>query len=339
MLSISVIIPTHNRPEFLTQAIVSIDAQSYPVTEVIVVDDGSVPPVDANALKVRFGKVVKVVRNDTPVGIARVRKLGAGLATCDLIVQLDDDDKFAPETLQNAVNVFEAEPELDFIFLNVKGWGPRSDDFDQVQIKALERVVTTAKGEVDSNGIVRFKSNEIFRALLESVPSAFQHPIGRREKWLAINALIDQAWQQKMQNPETNMLSKDQLNECEWALYASFSANVALMRRASYLARCGHPRFYSVVQAKDTHALANLRIKEGLMQMAKQVAGLMPLASLIKSAYSDALFNIAYSQFHQGHISKSRAKLKQAIAVKQRFLYFKFLLRTYLPISGSSSEN
>ncbi len=338
MLSISVIIPTHNRPDYLTQAISTIVAQCYPDIEVVVVDDGSVPPVDAYTLEKKFGSVVKVVRNETSIGIARVRKLGASMATKDLIVQLDDDDKFSPETFQNAVNVFEMMPALDVVFLNVKGWGPRSEAFNQAQAKALERVVSEGEGDADVKGLLHFKNEKLFKALLDSVPSAFQHPIGRREKWLVINALIDQAWQQEIDDPEINSLSKDQLNECEWALYAVASTNVALMTETLYLARCGHPRFYSIPQARDVHALANLRIKEGLMAMAKNITQLAPLASLIKTAYSRALFNIAYSQFHQGLVSESRIRIKQAMAVKLRFLYFKFFLRTYLPMLGVNNK-
>ena len=39
--TVSAVIPTHNRPDFLVAAIESILAQTYPVHEVIVVDDGS----------------------------------------------------------------------------------------------------------------------------------------------------------------------------------------------------------------------------------------------------------------------------------------------------------
>ena len=53
---ISIVIPAHNRPAFLLEAVHSIAEQTYPNFEVIVIDDGSDPPVSQLALEEVLGK-------------------------------------------------------------------------------------------------------------------------------------------------------------------------------------------------------------------------------------------------------------------------------------------
>lgn len=43
-MQITVVIPTHDRPELLREAIASVEAQGFDHWDVIVVDDGSRPP-------------------------------------------------------------------------------------------------------------------------------------------------------------------------------------------------------------------------------------------------------------------------------------------------------
>ena len=43
---VSVIIPSHDRPRLLREAIESVFMQNYPEWEIIVIDDGSMPPID-----------------------------------------------------------------------------------------------------------------------------------------------------------------------------------------------------------------------------------------------------------------------------------------------------
>jgi glycosyltransferase involved in cell wall biosynthesis len=70
---ISVAVPTHNRPELLREALTSVVAQTHAEWEVVVVDDGSTPPVAESTLRELLGERFVLVRHDPAQGIAAAR--------------------------------------------------------------------------------------------------------------------------------------------------------------------------------------------------------------------------------------------------------------------------
>jgi len=92
--TISVIIPAYNIGEQLTRAIDSVLAQSRPVQEIFVVDDGS----QDNTADVaeRYGPPVQVIRKENG-GPASARNLGASRATGEWLALLDSDDWWFPQ--------------------------------------------------------------------------------------------------------------------------------------------------------------------------------------------------------------------------------------------------
>ncbi len=70
---VSVIIPTHNRAALLGEAVASVRAQTYTDWEIVIVDDGSEPPVDAAALHAELGERIRLVRNQQPMRLAYAR--------------------------------------------------------------------------------------------------------------------------------------------------------------------------------------------------------------------------------------------------------------------------
>lgn len=92
----SVIIPTHNRPHFLAEAVQSIMMQEKSVFEIIVVNDGDpLPPFSADS---RLRHLENARR-----GAIAARNLGIGAARGDVIMWLDDDDRLLlPDYLMKA---------------------------------------------------------------------------------------------------------------------------------------------------------------------------------------------------------------------------------------------
>eukprot|EP01087_Luapelamoeba_hula_P001153 TRINITY_DN1089_c0_g1_i1.p1 TRINITY_DN1089_c0_g1~~TRINITY_DN1089_c0_g1_i1.p1 ORF type:complete len:360 (-),score=49.11 TRINITY_DN1089_c0_g1_i1:63-1142(-) len=95
---VSVIIPTHDRPEFLAQALRQIKSQDYPNIEVVVVDDSEKPLViSADEMS------IKVIRLADRKSIGEKRNLGAANANGKVIVHWDDDDYFRSHRITSQV--------------------------------------------------------------------------------------------------------------------------------------------------------------------------------------------------------------------------------------------
>lgn len=123
MFSVSAVIPSLNRPLAATRAIDSALRQTVPPLEVIVVDDGSVPPLAEHFADIQ--ETVKIVRNETPTGPAAARNRGAREASGDFIAFLDDDDEWVPWKLEVVHRCLAHLPDIDVV---IHGTGTRSTD-------------------------------------------------------------------------------------------------------------------------------------------------------------------------------------------------------------------
>lgn len=115
--SISVIIPTHNRPQGLKDSLESIRTQSLLPNEIIVVDDGSTPPVSKNIFDGFTNKTqCTLIRNETPQGGNNARNKGILAAKSDYIALLDDDDKFKPNKIEILSKEISNNPSYDIFY-------------------------------------------------------------------------------------------------------------------------------------------------------------------------------------------------------------------------------
>lgn len=97
-MDVSVVIPTRDRPEFLTLTLRSVLWQEDVETEILVVDDGQGPGTEA--LLNRLGDArVRLLRNTGPAGVSGARNTGIAAAKGAWIAFLDDDDLWAPAKL------------------------------------------------------------------------------------------------------------------------------------------------------------------------------------------------------------------------------------------------
>src|SRR5882757_6376591 len=93
----SVVIPTYNRPEMLRECLESLRREYQNERfEVIVVDDGSEPPVD---LREYAGAMKLQMLRQANAGPAGARNAGAGRACGKYLVFLDDDCRAAEHWL------------------------------------------------------------------------------------------------------------------------------------------------------------------------------------------------------------------------------------------------
>lgn len=109
MLTVSVIIPSFNRSVLLSECLDSIDSQTIPPLEIIVVDDGSSDGT-VDMLSARGG-VKLISQNNAGPGAARNR--GAKVAKGKYLAFLDSDDLWFPWTLEDTVKLLrEHSPSL-----------------------------------------------------------------------------------------------------------------------------------------------------------------------------------------------------------------------------------
>jgi len=101
---VSVIIPTHNRPQLLMKAVKSVICQTYRPIEIIIIDDGSNEPVTSEWFK-KVDKNVSICikRNESGTGVAAARNVGIRSAKGEMIAFLDDDDRWMPAKLERQV--------------------------------------------------------------------------------------------------------------------------------------------------------------------------------------------------------------------------------------------
>jgi glycosyltransferase involved in cell wall biosynthesis len=113
---ISIITPTKNRLKLLCEAMDSVQAQTFPTWEHLIVDDGS---DDGTAEEVARRaeadpRIRYIQRAGNEAGANVCRNLGLRESRADLIVFLDSDDLLMPDCLGRRAAIMQRNAELDF---------------------------------------------------------------------------------------------------------------------------------------------------------------------------------------------------------------------------------
>jgi glycosyltransferase involved in cell wall biosynthesis len=101
--TVSVIVPTRNRPHLLPRALESLEAQSFKDFEIVIIDDNdpekriAKDPKLANWLN---RPRVRVIEHLNPKNAAAARNCGLEAAWGDWITYLDDDDAYCPTKIE-----------------------------------------------------------------------------------------------------------------------------------------------------------------------------------------------------------------------------------------------
>ncbi|MFW6272148.1 MAG: glycosyltransferase family 2 protein [Desulfosalsimonas sp.] len=148
-INISVVIPTRNRQCELKAAVKSVFEQSRPPEEIIVVDDGSCPPVSEDIFEgCPQGTQTRLFRRERSLGANNSRNLAIRQASGDWIAFLDDDDRFKQGKIEAVADAIANNPDADLFY-------------HPAEIRMVkENVVYRTKPEKFD------KNKDIFRALL-----------------------------------------------------------------------------------------------------------------------------------------------------------------------------
>lgn len=119
MIRVSAVIPTFNRRNYLPRAIDSALAQTVPVDEILIIDDGSTDG-SAELVQSRYGSRVRVVRQAN-AGVSGARRRGIREARGEWIAFLDSDDEWLPDRNSELLKVAQRVPaEVAWIFGNLR---------------------------------------------------------------------------------------------------------------------------------------------------------------------------------------------------------------------------
>ncbi len=100
--TVSVIIPVYNRVKVIDRSINSVINQTYPINEIIVIDDGSNDGT-YDLVKRNFPQVSLQYQENK--GVSNARNIGIKLAKSEWIAFLDSDDEWLPKKVEEQISL------------------------------------------------------------------------------------------------------------------------------------------------------------------------------------------------------------------------------------------
>ena len=112
--SVSVVVPLFNGSAHIAETLTSIQLQSLPATQVIVIDDGS---TDGGAEVAQAHPVKATVVSQPNRGVAVARNHGLSLVTGEWVAFLDQDDLWHPEHLHRTLAWLDQHRDARIVFV------------------------------------------------------------------------------------------------------------------------------------------------------------------------------------------------------------------------------
>lgn len=123
---ISVITACHNHGKFILEMIDSVLEQTFQDFEMIIVNDGSVDDTKKILDSLKNSKIHVIHSGNNGPSIAR--NTAVHEAKASIILNLDADDKIAPDFLEKAYKVFCNNPQAGIVFTKCRYFGSRSGE-------------------------------------------------------------------------------------------------------------------------------------------------------------------------------------------------------------------
>jgi GT2 family glycosyltransferase len=182
MPKVSIITPVHNRPQYLEAAANSIQQQSYTDWEHVIVDDGSTNTLTQERLK-KIARLPKtaIYRTENK-GLGAARNFGIERSTGEYILTLDDDDKWHPDFISAALDIFQKKKQAGVVTAWLKEFG------------LSDRIIKVAGGGVknfliENNGVHGMYKKEYWAACGKYDESIFFQAYTDWDFWLRITAM------------------------------------------------------------------------------------------------------------------------------------------------------
>lgn len=307
MPTFSIVVPTHNRPALLAEALDSLRAQTFSDWEAIVVDDASDPPVTPEQHDPR----IRVVRQFPGRGGAAAKNRGIDESTGDFIAYLDDDDLYDSDYLKRAYETLQRHAEIDVVYMGVSWFGSNGawgqNNYDQTMARFLESARGTRAGDVS------LFDTTLLPALLKSVPMAFQRPVVRRSALARIGSY----------RPECLLW------DCDWAIRAALEGRAALIHTGLYRQRAEGQGYSSRRDRTLEHLHSGIDIIENLLRSSRTGTHTQ-YAALFRQAAARSWFDLAWHHYREGKPRRAWHPLLQSARHKPAVGQMKLLTRLLL---------
>lgn len=284
----SIVVPTHNRPALLAEALDSLRRQHWTDFEVIVVDDASQPPVSSEAIAPIHGRPVRVLHHARALGGAASKSDGTAQAQGQWVAFLDDDDLYDPQFLSGLQQRVTGRDDVDVCFVDVAWFGEgdapaASEDSHRGATRAVIGATQHRKPEPD---LVVFEKG-LVQALIRSTPMQFQRPVVRQSALQRVGLFRAEClmW------------------DCDWAIRAALVLRCAYLARPIYRQREGLGYFTRpgrvVQQAASIHEISRrLRLQPPRPLSTAE-------AALLRRAEAEKAFDLAYVQAQHGQAAEA----------------------------------
>lgn len=104
---VSIIMPSYNTAKYIGESIESVQSQTYPYWELLIVDDCSTDNTDEIVEKYLYDKRIRYIKNEKNSGAAVSRNHALREAKGKWIAFLDSDDLWYPEKLEKQIKFME----------------------------------------------------------------------------------------------------------------------------------------------------------------------------------------------------------------------------------------
>jgi len=124
---ISIITACFNHGEYIGEMLQSVMDQTFRNFEVIIVNDGSTDTTAGTLNNFRYENV-KIIHTENS-GPASARNTAIKSASASIIMNLDADDRIAPDLLEKAFKLMDSNPAIGILYTDVEFFGTRSGRF------------------------------------------------------------------------------------------------------------------------------------------------------------------------------------------------------------------
>ena len=170
---ISVVVPFYNNSETLDETLCSVEAQTYPSIEIVVVNDGS-NEYHSNKLKQLLSTRPYVQLIEQPnKGLASARNIGARQASGVYFCFLDSDDVIKPRYLSACAEVLK-DPKIKLVYTKAEFFGAREGNWNLPPYEGLKSILL---GNRIPNAVALQRSKDFFEV------GGFDESLRTHEDW------------------------------------------------------------------------------------------------------------------------------------------------------------